>query len=78
MTHNEPVTFLITQGWEYDPNASNGKCFKETIDNENLSYTMIESLEIEKMNNPDAYMEFELVNSLNSRYMTMVSQYMDS
>lgn len=81
-THNESVKFLSLQGWDYDPNLPDGECFRIWDYNpeydEKEWYTLQEALDIEKMNNPDAFREFELLDSLDNRYLTMVSQYMDS
>jgi hypothetical protein len=79
--HNETVNFLVLQGWEYDANAGDGFAFRpEWYDEDALDqewYTIEQALECERMDNPDAYREFELVNNLDSRYAHMFSQYMD-
>jgi hypothetical protein len=81
-THNETINFLILQGWEYDPNMPDGQVFRlynVDLDWEDREwYTIQEALDIEKMNNPDEFREFELLDSLDNRYLTMVSNYMDS
>lgn len=82
MTHNETVNFLTIQGWDYDPNLPDGECFRPNdylpaIDSKEW-YTLQEALDIERMNDPEAFREFELLDNLDNRYLTMVSQYMDS
>lgn len=82
MTHNETVNFLTIQGWDYDPNLPDGECFRIKDYNPDLDekewYTLQEALEIERLDNPEGFREFELIENLDNRYMTMVSQYMDS
>lgn len=82
MTHNETINFLVVQGWDFDPNLPDGQCFRPIDYDPEYDFkewfTLDEAMAIERQNNPEAVREFELIDSLDSRYMTMVSQYMDS
>lgn len=82
MTHNETVNFLILQGWDWDPNLPDGACFRDPNFDSDWQgkewYTIEEALSIEKDSDPESYSEYQMIHSLDTRYLTMVSQYMDS
>jgi len=82
MTHNETVNYLVLQGWEYDANAGDGFAFRPNWYDEDIDeqewFTIDQALEIEKINDPESYREYDMVQNLNSRHACMFSQYMES
>jgi hypothetical protein len=80
-THNETISYLTLQGWEFDPNSSDEASFYPKFDHELLKkerYSMSEALEIENKIDPESYREFELVTNLDTKYVKMFVNYMDS
>jgi hypothetical protein len=80
MTHNESINFLIENGWEYDKNRPANKRFFRTVNdfNDEFEYVSMEdALEYTRWENPGAFSEFELLDNLDTKFSTMVSQYND-
>jgi hypothetical protein len=77
MAHNETLEFLLTQGWEVRTSSSD-KILRHPDMDEETWYSINEALEIEKINCPEVYHEWELLTSLEPRLLSVVNEYFDS
>ena len=80
---NEDVQFLQEHGWVINPNKSDGRvAFHESYymwdDEDDGWMTIEEALHAEKMNNPDAFQELEMMKSLEGKHLLMFKDYLDS
>ena len=81
--NNESVQFLIEQGWEINPNRPDDRiAFSADMymyDDEFDGWmTIEEALHAERMNNPEAFAELEMMQSLDGKHLLMFRDFLDS
>lgn len=82
MKRDETIQFLTLHGWEIYLNRPNHKVvldkyYDPDIDEGDGWITIEAALELERLDNPDAVNEYELINGLDSKSFKVYQSYFD-